>query len=430
MNYGNLENWRCKMLNTKRIILIICVLASLNNEETKAQVLSIDHIIQRIDQENELLKSYGLKAEGYKYKAEAATAWMAPMVGVGTYMTPYPGATTMSSSEKGSFMFQFEQEIPGRAKRLAKRRSINSLTDIEHANRAEVFNDLKAQSRQLYNSWLITKQRIEILEKNKQILETMKKVEELRYTFNQSNLGGIYKLDAKIEENKNKIRMQEGMIAKTRSFLNALMNQSEDFQFDIDSAYMPVFQPEVAIDTSDLSSSRADIQRMNKNIHSMQLEIESMKLQKRPDLKIRFDHMSPLANGGMPNSYSVMGMISIPIAPWSAKMYKSDIKAMQYDIQAMEKTKVGMLQESHGRLYGIQYQLQSKEQQIAAFEEKVIPALQKAFDAYYINYQENKLQLPVLIDSWESLNMMELNVLDEKLELYQMIVEYEKELYR
>jgi len=261
-------------------------------------------------------------------------------------------------------------------------------------------------------------------------LETMKKVEELRYTFNQSNLGGIYKLDAKIEENKNKIRRQKGEIAKARSFLNSLMNQSENFYFDVDSTYLPVFQPEIVIDTSNLSNNRADVRRLDKTIHSMQLEIESIKLQKRPDLKIRFDHMSPLANGGMPNSYSVMGMISIPIAPWSAKMYKSDIKAMQYDIQAMEQTKAGMLQESQGKLYGIQYQMQSKEQQITAFEEKVIPALQKAFDAYYINYQENKLQLPVLIDSWESLNMMELNVLDEKLELYQMIVEYEKELYR
>src|SRR5690606_12582927 len=150
----------------------------------------------------------------------------------------------------------------------------------------------------------------------------------------------------------------------------------------------------------------------------------------RPDLKIRFDHMSPLAKGGMPNSYSIMGMISIPIAPWSSKMYKSDIKAMQYDIQAMEKTKIDMLQKSKGMLSGIQYQLQSKEKQIDALEGKVIPALKKAFDAYYINYQENKLQLPVLIDSWEALNMMELNVLDEKLELYQMIVDYEKELYR
>jgi len=418
------------MLNIKRIILIFCAFVFLSNEEVKAQVLSIDRIIQRIDQHNELLKSYGLKAEVYKYKGEAATAWMAPMVGVGTYMTPYPGSMTMSPSEKGSLMFQFEQEIPNKAKLIAKKRSIESEAGIEWTNRAEVFNNLKAQSKQLYNRWVIAKQRIGLLEKNKQILETMKKLEELRYTFNQSNLGGIYKLDAKIEENKNKIRMQKGEIAKTRSFLNALMNQPGDFHFDIDSTYQPVFQFEVVIDTGDLSTSRADIQRMNKNIHSMQLEIESMKLQKRPDLKIRFDHMSALAKGGMPNSYSIMGMISIPIAPWSATMYKSDIKAMHYDILAMEKTKVGMLQESQGRLYGMQYQLQSKEEQISAFEEKVIPALQKAFDAYYINYQENKLQLPIVIDSWESLNMMELNILDEKLELYQMIVDYEKELYR
>ena len=63
-------------------------------------------------------------------------------------------------------------------------------------------------------------------------------------------------------------------------------------------------------------------------------------------------------------------------------------------------------------------------------EEKVIPALQKTFDASYITYQENKLSLTVVLDNWEALNMMLLDVLDEKQKLYQMIVDYEKELFR
>ena len=63
-------------------------------------------------------------------------------------------------------------------------------------------------------------------------------------------------------------------------------------------------------------------------------------------------------------------------------------------------------------------------------EEKVIPALQKMLDAYFITYQENKMQLTLVIDAWEALVMMQMNVLDEKLKLYEMIVDYEKELYR
>jgi len=51
-------------------------------------------------------------------------------------------------------------------------------------------------------------------------------------------------------------------------------------------------------------------------------------------------------------------------------------------------------------------------------------------EADFVNYQENKLEVTAVINSWEALTMMQINVLDEKMKLYQMIVDYEKELYR
>jgi vacuolar-type H+-ATPase subunit D/Vma8 len=125
-----------------------------------------------------------------------------------------------------------------------------------------------------------------------------------------------------------------------------------------------------------------------------------------------------------------MGMISIPIAPWSKKMYQSEIKSMQSNIRAMESEKSAMLQETQGMLYGMQAEIQTMQQRIRSMEEKVIPALQKTFDASFISYQENKLALTVVLDNWEALNMMQLDVQDEKQKLFQMIVDYEKELFR
>lgn len=103
---------------------------------------------------------------------------------------------------------------------------------------------------------------------------------------------------------------------------------------------------------------------------------------------------------------------------------------MNYEIQAMEKERSGMLQESQGMLYGMQYEIQSMEKRIAAMETSILPALKKTMDADFANYQENKLQITAVIGSWEALTMMQSNILDEKMKLYQMIVDYEKELYR
>ena len=132
----------------------------------------------------------------------------------------------------------------------------------------------------------------------------------------------------------------------------------------------------------------------------------------------------------MPQSFTVMGMVSIPIVPWASKMYKSDIKAMEYNIQSMEKERSAMLQETQGLLYAMQYEIQSMHDRIYALEEKIIPALQKSMDANFVMYQENKLGLTEVIDSWDALNMMHMTLLDEKLKHYEMIVDYEKQLYR
>jgi cobalt-zinc-cadmium efflux system outer membrane protein len=391
--------------------------------------VKLDTILNRIEKNNLLLQTYALKAESYKYKAKAGTAWMAPMVGVGTFMTPYPGQVVMDDRDKGSVMLQLEQDIPNPAKQNAQKRYIESKGDVEMAGRAIAMNTFKAQAKSLYYTWIVASQRIQILQENDKIMQMMKKIEQIRYPYNQSQLSGVYKASAKIEENQNMIRMQRGDIAKAKAWLNSLMNLPGNQKLEIDTNYTPKFIPESALDTTLLARQRKDILQMEQNIRSMKLGVGAMKAQAKPDFKLRFDHMSPLS-GMMPKAYSVMGMISIPIAPWSSRMYKSEVKAMNYEIQAMEKERSGMLQESQGMLYGMQYEIQSMEKRIAAMEDKIVPALKKTMDADFANYQENKLQITAVMGSWEALTMMQNNVLDEKMKLYQMIIDYEKELYR
>ncbi|HYK55610.1 MAG TPA: TolC family protein [Flavisolibacter sp.] len=385
------------MLSIKKIGLLGLLIWPMQLLAQKPEVLSLDTILQRLEQNNPILQTYGLKAQSYQYKAKAATSWMAPMIGAGTYMTPYPGTKIMDPRDKGSLMFEVEQDIPNPAKLKAQKQYIESLGEVEKASHGVTFNELKAQAKSLYFNWLIAQQRIQILKESDKIMQTMKKIEQIRYPYNQSQLGGVYQATAKIEENQNMIRMQEGDIERSRALLNALMNLPGNQSFEIDSTFQPGFIPAANLDTAQLASSRKDIFRMEQSIRAMQLNIASMKTQSKPDFKIRLDHMSPL-DKMMPNAYSLMGMVSIPIAPWSSKMYKNEVKAMQYEVLAMEK--------------------------------KIIPALRKSMEVNFLSYQENKLELRVVIDSWEALLMMENNLLDEKGKLYQMIVDYEKEIYR
>lgn len=426
--YAKTRNRRGVTTFTGMLMLVLSLVTSAVTAQ-QAPVLSLQSILQRIDSNNVLLQSYGLKAESYRHSAEAATAWMAPMVGAGTFMTPYPGQMLMDDRDKGSLMLQLEQDIPNPAKLAAKKRYIASQGNVEMATRGITLNELKAQAKRLYYTWIVAQQKIRVLQENEKIMQTMQKIEEVRFPYNQSQLSGVYKTAAKLEDNRNMIRMQEGTIAKARSWLNSLMNAPGNQSFDIDTTFQPVFEQASSYDTASLAAVRQDVMKMNESIRSMQLNVEAMKRDKKPDFRIRFDHMQPLGSM-MPKAFSAMGMVSIPIVPWASKMYKSGIKSMEYSVAAMEKEKAAMLQETQGMLYGMQYEIRSMQQRITAMEDKIVPSLRQTLDAGFLNYQENKQSLSAVIDAWEALTMMQSNILDEKLKLYEMIVDYEKQLYR
>jgi outer membrane protein, heavy metal efflux system len=432
-----MENWKFMMQNIKssgyiqQFILCFVLLfsGSIKTQAQTIETLSLDTILQRIDQQNIKLKAYALRGKGFEYRAKAATAWMAPMVGAGTFMTPYPGQELMDDRDKGSLMFNLEQEIPNPSKQRANKQFIQSQSVTEEAKRAVDLNELKAQAKSLYYTWIVATNRIKLLEENDKVISSMKQLEAIRYEYNQSQLSNVFKAEAQLEENKNMLRMQEAEIARSRAWLNSLMNVPGNTMFNIDTTYQPQFELEASLDTLLLADRRKDIQKMNADLQTMRFGIETMKQERKPDFKIRFDHMTPLGKM-MPNAYSVMGMVSIPIAPWSSKMYKNETKAMQLELAAMQQERQGMLLESQGMLYGMQYEIMNMEERIKKISDKIIPALQRSMDANFQAYRENKQQLPAVLADWEALNMMQNTLLDEKLKLYLMFVNYEKELYK
>ena len=160
----------------------------------------------------------------------------------------------------------------------------------------------------------------------------------------------------------------------------------------------------------------------------MQLNQQLQRFQAKPDFKIRFDHMQPLGTCRL--SSRRWPWCLLPIAPWSSKMYKSEVKGMQYDIDAMRKGREALLIETRGMLTGMAVKIDRMQQQLENYKSKIIPALRKNYQTLMLGYEENREQLPIVIDGWEALNMSQLEYLNKLEEYYTMIVRYEKELER
>lgn len=401
------------------------------NPVRQGPVLTLDSILVSIEASNPLLQAYSSRAEALRQTAEGARSWMAPMVGGGTFMMAYPRSIIMEERDKGAVMLSGEQAIPNPAKQRAQVAYQRSKAAIEEAGRAVSFNQLRAQAKALYYDWLVAEQKRSVLLENQRILGIMKKLADIRYPYAQGSLGNIYKAQGRLYELDNMLLMTEAEINQKRIGLNTLMNRPKDVLFTIDTARKAVAPLEASSallpDTSLLAGTRSDIRRMDQTIRSMAYGIQAQKAERRPEFRFRFDHMSPL-DRMMPNQFTAMGMVTIPIAPWSSRMYKAEIKGMTYEIQAMQQERAAMLNETQGMLASMATEIQTMMRQLDNYQQRVIPALRKNYQTLMIAYEQNKEQLPVVIDGWETLNMTQMDYLTRLQEYYRMIVTYEREL--
>ena len=123
-----------------------------------AQILSLDSVLAVIDRQNPMLQEYDKRAKAFDEYAAGARSWMAPMVGAGTFMTPYGNQMLMDERDKGAWMFTIEQEIPNPAKLNANRRYLLSRGGVEKEGRSIQFNTLRAEAKTYYYQWLVAEE--------------------------------------------------------------------------------------------------------------------------------------------------------------------------------------------------------------------------------------------------------------------------------
>jgi cobalt-zinc-cadmium efflux system outer membrane protein len=388
-----------------------------------AQILPLDSVLTIIRKENPMLQSYRSKANAMNSYADAARSQMAPEVGGGLWMVPYK--KVMDERDKGQIMLSVQQKFTNGAKLRANEKYLNSKAAVEEANEEYVFNELKAQAKAAYYDLLILEKKKNTLTQNEEIINLILKIGQLRYPYNQSKLSTIYKAEGKLHEVRNMQLMNENEIHHRKIILAQLMNYKSSM-FSVDTLTVP--EPIILeADTSVLAANRSDIRKLDKSIQSMRLNQAFESAQSKPDFNISFNHMIPRSSV-MPSQFMLLGMISIPIAPWSSKMYKANVKGMDYEIESMKTERLAVLNELQAMTNTMASEIKSLQKQLENYEKRIVPALKKNHQTIMLAYEENREELPMVIDSWETLNMTQLQYLDTLQKYYQMIVSYEKQI--
>ncbi|TAL57158.1 MAG: hypothetical protein EPN85_14330 [Bacteroidetes bacterium] len=410
----------------KKIITILSFLLSNVFLQAQDANLTLIQIIDSVEKNYPEILKYDYKVQSLQAQVEGSKAWMPPTASFGLNQFPYNPMMLkdVGPMNQAGLMFTVEQMIPNSGKLKAKQNYLSSLPKIQKNNQEWTKNTLNLYAKYFYYQRLVSERKLKLLAENRELLELLIKTSEAKYPYNQSDLSTIFKAKAKLEELKNMEAMLHSMISESNIGLNTLMNRdvSTDFSIDTTLGLKPYKTFPQVIDTNSLN--RSDITAMKNSIKSMQLSKDYMYSLRKPDFGVRIDHMQMF---GMPNQYSVMGMITIPIAPWSEKMYKSEVKSMGFEIQSMTHEKQTMqlmaIQMINEKLSMLKYEMK----QLKNYEEGIIPMYSENFEAGLLTYKQNTGSFFVLLDSWEMLLMKKMEYNDKLFTVLKLQAEYEYE---
>jgi outer membrane protein, heavy metal efflux system len=413
----------------KKITSVWLVLGLLQQVAT-AQTLKLSDILDTISRSHPSVKMYDAEIRSMDAAAKGAHSWMAPEISTGFWMTPYnvnlwkkdaSGAPGM-----GQYMISGQQMFPNKKYNDAREAYMQDMSSVEKENKNANLNELFASAKENYNAWIIIEKKLSLIEEDGKLLQLLITNAETRYKNGLGKVSAYYKATAALGNLANMRIMLENDAQQRRIALNTLMHRDRSLAFSIDTNYTVSDYSTTQFDSTLFYGGRSDIKAIDKNIRLVYLQQQVEKESLGPQFGVQFSHM--FGFGGLPQQFSLMGMMRIPMARWSARESKANMESLQWKAVALESQKETMANEYAGMAYGIRQDIAAKQRQLQLFGKNIIPALRKNYQSMLLGYEQNTEELFTLYDAWETLNSTQLEYLDQVQQLLNMQVNLEKVL--
>lgn len=414
-------------------VVFLSLAVATGNAQTP--VVSLDSVLRAVEGHHPELRMYENQARAFDLYAEGARSWEAPQVGAGLWNTPYNTRMWRGSTEDGmrqngmgQFMVSFEQMIPNGQKLRAKQQYMQSMSAVERENRGFQLNRLKSEAKSNYYEWAVLKRKMAVLKESENLIRYIISSSEIRYTYNQEKLASLYKAKAQLSELENEQTMLETEISRRNIMLNTLMNHDKTQVFEVDTNVTVADYENLTVDTATVARNRSDIRALERSIQVNLLNQNLERSRLKPDFGVRYEHMFTF--GGQPQMFSLMGMMTLPLARWSAKEFKANARAMEYERRALQDRRQAIANEAAGQLGMLATEIRSYKRQAETYRTGIIPTLVKNYKANLLAYEQNTEDLFVLLDAWQMLNTARLEYLDKLQNILRLQVDYERELQK
>ncbi len=409
------------MKQTKIIIITIVLFAFALM--VKAQKLTLNDVLDKIEQNNPRLQSFQNKITAANELVNGAGAWMPPMASV-----ELNGLANKSLNPGELYRYSYSQTFPNTAKTKAERNYLSSFADISNHESNYTKVGLFSLAKENFYNIYIAQKKISYLNDNIKIIKIMIGLAEKQMAITNGDLSSVYRLKAKLAANESMIIHEEYALKSYYTVINFLMNEDVNNSIDLDTnnllknynGYSILYQ----LDT--IESWRNDLKKINSEIHNMKLNQNLMSLQRKPIFSVS-GAVSEMTDGGLKMG-SIMGSMTIPSFKYSARMYQSQVRAMDFTIAGMEQEKQDNINMAKQAIAAYQIELESEQKEVDYYQKQVIPNFKKSLDVGLLAYGQNTSDMNMILLSWDDLQQAQLEYLTHLDTYLKMQTAYEREM--
>jgi len=414
-------------MNWKTNLLLVVLLAggapnSARAEDPKADPpppVRLADLVSEALERNPEIQMARRRADAQRARIPQAKAWPDPTVTLGYGGNLLPPYTLMRGDPSSQRQFMAEQMIPYPGKTRLRGQIAAREADAETTMIEETSRRIAAEVKQAYFDLYFTDRALATLALDRQILQKLAKVAEIRYSVGKAAQPDVIRAQLEV----TRLAERQTILEQARRTLEAQLNSLRDLPMDTPVGPAEEIRQSALIQTmEELQSAAAAsfpaLDRQRRLIESNQLAVQLARKEVRPDFSVGYTYMQ---RADMPDMYGFTFTTSLPVFRRS----KQDpaIREAAYNLEAARRGEASALTLLRYRVRQDFLEAQAAARLLELYAQALVPQSKLSLESSLASYETGAIDFQAVLGNFSTILEYELNT-------HQQLAAHEKAVAR
>lgn len=382
---------------------------------SEMRTVTLDELVQEALERNPAIQAARRAVDAKRAMIVPATTLPEPTISFQTMGNLIP-PTLQRGDPSSARTIGIEQEIPFPGKLALKGKMAKMEADAEWWNYEQMRRQVIADVKMAYYDLYLIHKSIEIVEKDKDLLQKFAQIAEARYRVGQGIQQDVLKAQVEISRLIDRLTVLQQRRGIAEALMNSLLFRPPETPVGTPA---PVQKAELRYSLDQLHEiARANfpmLKMQEREIDRHQYAVQLARKEFYPDFSVGFTYF----NRTVPTMYGLLFKAKVPLYFW--RKQRPELESAASSLASAQKQRDSMLSLLYFRLKDSYLVATTSERLIELYGKGVIPQATLSLESAVAGYQVGKVDFLTLIDNLVTL-------LDYELKYYEVLIDYQKAL--